>query len=312
MNLRTLLSCGLVSVWLVLAVGAADAQKKLSVRREMLVTTAWLAKALRQPNVVVLHVAAERKHYDDGHIPSARFLSTKDILVTRNGVANEFAAVADLQTVFAKLGVGDESRIVIYGENSGLAAARVYVTLDYLGHGQQAALLDGGLEKWKAEQRPVSTEAVTPGSANFTPRVRPAVKTEMATVRDLAWTAAHQPEPHVALLDARPAKQYSGEEAGGLARPGHLPGATSLYWMQHLVSAENPVLKPVTELQKLYETAGLKPGQLVVTYCRSGMQASHSYFTAKYLGYDVTLYDGSFGEWVTVETNEVIKGNAKK
>ena len=127
-----------------------------------------------------------------------------------------------------------------------------------------------------------------------------------------AWTAAQQAEPNISLIDARPAKQYTGEDAGGLSRAGHIPGAASLYWMQQLVSPENPVLKPVAELRKLYEEAGVKPGQLVVTYCRSGMQASHTYFTAKYLGYDVTLYDGSFGEWVSVEGTEVVKGNAKK
>ncbi len=283
-----------------------------SVRASMLVTTAWLAKQLNNPKVVVLHAAAERKHYDDGHVPGARFLSTREILTTRNGIANELPAVADLQKVFERLGLGDDARIVIYGENSGLTAARVYFTLDYLGHGARAALLDGGLEKWKAEKRAVSTQAVTPASAAFTPRVRPGVKVEVAAVRDLSWTAANQAAPNVALIDARPAKQYEGEDAGGLARPGHLPGAASLYWMQHLTSPENPVLKPVAELRKLYETAGVKPGQTVVTYCRTGMQASHSYFTAKYLGYDVMLYDGSFSEWVSVEGAEVVKGKEKK
>ncbi len=307
MKLHTL-ALGLL---LCLSVQQARAQSP-SVRASMLVTTEWLAKQLNNPKVVVLHAAAERKHYDDGHVPGARFLSTKEILTTRNGIANELPAVADLQKVFEKLGIGDEARIVIYGENSGLTAARVYFTLDYLGHGARAALLDGGLEKWKAEKRAVSTQAVTPTSAAFTSHVRPSVKVEVAAVRDLAWTAANQAAPNVALLDARPAKQYEGEDAGGLARPGHIPGAASLYWMQHLASPENPVLKPVAELRKLYEAAGVKPGQTVVTYCRTGMQASHSYFTAKYLGYDVALYDGSFSEWVGVEGTEVVKGKEKK
>jgi thiosulfate/3-mercaptopyruvate sulfurtransferase len=314
MNIRPFVQSCLAIALLSVALTQAAAQKQAApaVRSEMLVTTAWLAKQLNSPQVVILHAAAERKHYDDGHLPGARFLSTKAILTTRNGVANELPPVADLQKVFEQLGIGDEARIVIYGENAGLTAARVYFTLDYLGHGHRAALLDGGLEKWQAEQRDISTAVVTPARAPFTPRVRPEIKVELAAVRDLAWTAAQQRAPHVALLDARPAKQYTGEDAGGLARPGHIPGATSLYLMQHLVSPETPTLKPVAELRKLFADAGVKPGQTVVTYCRSGMQASHSYFTAKYLGYDVKLYDGSFGEWASVEGTEVVKGNEKK
>src|SRR5262247_4576020 len=91
----------------------------LKVRSEMLVSTDWLAKHIKDPNVFVIHVASERKHFDDGHIPGARFLSSKEILTTRNGVANELPDVADLQKVLERLGVGDTGRNVIYGENSG-------------------------------------------------------------------------------------------------------------------------------------------------------------------------------------------------
>jgi thiosulfate/3-mercaptopyruvate sulfurtransferase len=294
-----------------LAAGVAQAQSP-RVRSEMLAASDWLAKHLNDPKVVVLHVAAERKHYDDGHIPGARFLQTRELLTTRNGIANELPAVADLQKVFERLGVGDEARIVIYGDSSGLTAARVYFTLDYLGHGERAALLDGGLEKWKAEKREVSTQAATPASAAFTPRVRPRVKIELSAVRDAAWIAANVTAPNVALLDARPAKQYEGEDAGGLSRAGHIPGALSLYWMQHLTSNDNPALKSVAELRKLYESAGIKPGQMIITYCRTGMQASHAYFTAKYLGYEVAMYDGSMSEWVGVEGTEVVKGKERE
>lgn len=283
-----------------------------SVRAGMLVKTEWLAKQLNNPKVVVLHAAADRKHYDDGHVPGARFVSTREILTTRGGVANELPAVAELQKVFEKLGIGEEARVIVYGDNAGLTAARVFFTLDYLGHGARVALLDGGLEKWKVEKREVSTQAVPHASATFTPRVQRTVKVEVAAVRDLSWTAANQMAPNVSLIDARPAKQYEGEDAGGLTRAGHIPGAASLYWMQHLASPENPVLKSVAELRKLYEAAGVKPGQTVVTYCRTGMQASHSYFTAKYLGYEVTMYDGSFSEWVGVEGTEVVKGKERK
>lgn len=281
----------------------------LKVRSEMLVSTDWLAKHINDPKVFVIHVAADRKHYDDGHLPGARFLSSKEILTTRNGVANELPPVADLQKVFEQLGVGDAGRIVIYGENSGLLAARVYFTLDYLGHGDRAALLDGGIEKWKAEKLVIETQPVKPEPAKFTPRPRPQIIADLNAMRDLSWVAANVTTPNVAIVDARPEEQYIGNQT---QRSGHIPGAASVYWLTHLVSRENPAMKPPSELSKLYEAAGLKAAVSVVTYCNTGMQASHAYFTLKYLGYDVMMYDGSFSEWSKAEGAPVATGKDRK
>jgi thiosulfate/3-mercaptopyruvate sulfurtransferase len=275
----------------------------------MLVSTDWLAKHINDRDVFVIHVAAERKPFDDGHIPGARFLSSKEILTTRNGVANELPATADLQKVFEQLGVGDAGRIVIYGENSGLLAARVYYTLDYLGHGDRAALLDGGIEKWKAEKLPVETRPVKLEPAKFTPRPRPQIVAELDAMRDLSRTAANDADANVSIIDARPEEQYVGNQT---QRTGHIPGAANVYWLTHLLSKENPTMKPASELSKIYEAAGLKAGQKVITYCNTGMQASHAYFTLKYLGYDVMMYDGSFSEWSSAEGAQVVKGKEKK
>jgi thiosulfate/3-mercaptopyruvate sulfurtransferase len=282
---------------------------KQKVRSEMLVSTDWLAKHITDRDVFVIHVAADRKHYDDGHIPGARFLSSKEILTTRNGVANELPDVTDLRKIFEQLGVGDTGRIVIYGENSGLLAARVYFTLDYLGHGERAALLDGGIEKWKAENLKVETQPVKTEPVEFTPRPRPQIVAILDAVRELSQVAANDADAGVAIVDARPEEQYIGNQT---QRSGHIPGAASVYWMNHLVSRENPAMKPSSELSKLYEAAGLKAGQKVITYCNTGMQASHSYFTLKYLGYDVMMYDGSFSEWSKAEGAPVATGKGRQ
>lgn len=317
MSFNKLITGGMLSIAVVLALAmqTASAQKKQmqpALRAGMVVGTDWLAKHLGDRNLSIIHIAAEKKNYDDGHIPGARFLSIREILVTRNGVANELPPAADLKKTFEKLGIGETGRIIIYGENSGLMAARLYFTLDYLGHGDRAALLDGGLEKWKAEKREVSREDASFQAGAFTPRVRPGAVVEMARVRDLSWQSANIDPAGISLIDARPAAQYSGDDAGGLQRPGHIPGAVSLYWMQTLTSSESPTLKPVDELRKMYAGAGIKPGDLVVTYCRTGMQASHAYFTARYLGYNVTMYDGSMSEWLTSDSNPVVRGKERK
>lgn len=288
-------------------------EKQPSVRSEMVVSTDWLAAHLNDPKVVILHVARVRANYDEGHIPGARFAGWNEITASRDGVPNELAPVADLQKLFERLGIGEDSRIVLYGDNSGLTAARAYFTLDYLGHGGRAALLDGGLEKWMAERRAISTDMVETKSAKFTPHVRASAVTNLDVVRDLSWTATNLTSPSAVLIDARPVDEYTGTKPGeGIPRGGHIPGAASVFWMQNVVSKENPVLRSAAELRKLYEVAGAQQGRTILTYCRTGAQASHTYFTLKYLGYDVVMYDGSFFEWSNTEGAPVVVGRERK
>lgn len=283
-----------------------------AVRAHLLVSTDWLAKYLKDQKLVILHVGRDKAAYDAGHIPGARFLSLSDIVAPRDGVPNELPSADKLQQVFSRLGVGDDSRIVLYGEMSGLIAARAYFTLDYLGFGDKAALLDGGLEKWKAEKREISTAVPEIKVAKFTPRLNPKVLVVRDTVRDMSWVTSNVESPDVVLIDARPADDYTGAKAQSGARAGHIPGAENLYWMQQIVSRENPVLKPASELRKMFEEAGAASGKKVVTYCNSGMQASYSYFMAKYLGYDAALYDGSFSDWLRDASAPVVSGTTKK
>ncbi|MHB0968860.1 MAG: sulfurtransferase [Thermoanaerobaculia bacterium] len=276
-------------------------------QRDMIVSTEWLGRNLSARNVVVLHVGMDRKSYDAGHIPGARFVAVKEIATGRGDVLNELPPVETLVSVFERLGVANRSRIVLYGDMQGLTAARAWFTLDYLGHGERVALLDGGLEKWKAESRPLSTDDVTPVPAMFLPKLNPDVSVELQKAKDLSWQAVHVSSPQTVLVDARPRPQFVGTEPGeGVKRGGHIPGAKHLFWMDHVISKENPTLKSEAELRKMYEGIGAAKGKRIVTYCRTGVQASHSYFIAKYLGYDTAMYDGSFIEWSNAEGTEVV------
>jgi thiosulfate/3-mercaptopyruvate sulfurtransferase len=256
------------------------------------VSAASLAAELTDASVVILHVARDRSGHDAGHIPGARFLPLGALVVERDGVPNELPDPATLDSVFESLGVTDDSRVVLYGEP--LLAARAWFTLDYLGHGDRTTVLDGGVAAWQAAGHAVTKEApsaVTP-TARFTPRVRPEV------VVDAAWVAARLEAPGVAILDARPADEYSGEKAGeGVPRPGHLPGAGHLFWKATIASDADPRLVDSARLGALFAEAGAAPGDTVVTYCRTGVQASHLYLVARSLGYVVRLYDASYLDW---------------
>jgi thiosulfate/3-mercaptopyruvate sulfurtransferase len=263
-------------------------------RPEMLVTTAWLAENLSEPDVIVLCVDSTPEFYSKGHIPGARQIKLEDIAITRDGIPNELAPVETLQRVFGAAGVSNSSRVVLYGERFNLLAARAYFTLDYLGIAARVALLDGGLEKWTAERRALSTEIPQAKTTTLVVSPRPEILVDTKAMRELSQK---KPES-VTLVDARPTKEFTGEQRSeDVAKAGHIPGAKGLYWMDMLVSRQNPVLKPEAELRRMYSELNAKTDQPLVTYCRTGMQSSFDYFVAKYLGYDPSMYDASFFEW---------------
>jgi len=294
--MRTLAAALLATVAVAPPLAAQAPDRGAAGRRphpEYLVSTTWLADHLGGPAVVVLAVGHTDSLYRLGHVPGARFLPVSAVATTVGGVPNEFPAPEQLAATFRDLGVGDRARIVIYGDDPGLLAARTWVALDLLGQSARAAILDGGFARWRAEHRAVETAAGVPPARPFEWQWR----TE--GVVSAAWVRAHLGDSAVLLVDARPPDQYAGAAAD--ARSGHLPGARSLFWMNSLVSANDPVLKPAATLvaEQWGPAGALRPAvRTVVAYCRTGMQASHDYFVARYLGFpDVRLYDGSMAEW---------------
>lgn len=263
------------------------------VNEGMLVSAERLERRLGDNNLVVLHVGRDRAAYDDMHVPGARWLPLSSIVVERDGIPNELPPVEVLDSVFESVGVSDDSRVVIYGELGGLAAARAFFTLDYLGH-PNVALLDGGLEAWTAERRPDRTEGpVAPRRGSFTPRPRADV------VVSADWVREHLNDSTVVFIDARPEAEYRGTDPGaGITRPGHLPGAGHVFWRTALRGETDARLRSPDTVRAFWTLAGAEPGDTIVVYCRTGVQASHAYFQARWLGYDnVKMYDGSFIDW---------------
>ena len=293
MLLRAVLAAMLVSVTGAGLRGQSNGPgtSKPRLRSEMLVTTEWLASHLNDTDLVVLSVGATPEFYTRGHVPGARQILLSDIAITRDGIPNELPPAEKLRTVFAAAGVGNDSHVVLYGERANLMAARAYFTLDYMGIGRHASLLDGGIDKWRAEQRQISTEITTVRPAKLAIVTKQSILVDTARMRKLA-------EQRATLIDARPTKEFTGEQLSeDVRKAGHIPGATSLYWMDMLVSRENPVLRPEAELRQMYVQAHAVQGRPLVTYCRTGMQSSFDYFVAKYLGYEPAMYDASFYEW---------------
>ena len=280
---RTGLVCGLL-VLLALPLAAQ------TVRQDMLVQPDWLQRRLGA--VTLLHIG-DAAGYDAGHIPGAALVELSSLLVQRDGTPNELPPVDALERVFRAAGAGRRERIVVYSSDP-LLAARAWFTLDYLGQGDRASMLDGGLAKWLAAGYATSTTRERPRRGAFEARAVGARVTSLASIRERV-RLRHQ-LPCLVLIDARPTAQYSGEEAGpDVQRAGHIPGASNVPAPSNLDAAGS--FKPPDDLRVLYRWAGVTSDSANIVYCRTGIQASLTYFALRYLGYDVSLYDGSFVEW---------------
>jgi thiosulfate/3-mercaptopyruvate sulfurtransferase len=256
-----------------------------------LVSVDWLAEHLQDSSIVLLHVGMPTARASGEFIPGARFLNYQEIVQVRDSLIVEMPTIDELIEPLEVAGVSDGAMIILYGNPAHLPA-RAYVTLDYLGLGAQTAVLDGGLEAWKATEHPVVAIPAQGPRGLFTPIVRDDV------LVSAEWIEERLYDPTVALIDSRPEGEYNGSvpiRIGG--RAGHIPGARNLYWEDLLVAPENPVLLDFTDVQLQFVNAGADYGAIVVNYCYVGMRASYTYLIAKHLGYDARLYDGSWNEW---------------
>ena len=260
-------------------------------RESLLVSTRWLADHINDANLVVLAVG-EKADYDAGHIAGSRWIEYSSVGVKgQTGLTLELPPMDKLVEVFSQLGVSNDSRVVVYRLKDWLTqAARIIMTLDAMGLGQNAAMLDGNLATWKEEGRATTGDTVVARPGKLTPCPPSDV------ITDLNFVKANLHQAGVRILDARDPKIYRGETTRLGFPPGHIEGAGNVYW-SGLLDDKTGKLKPVEELEAKFRDAGVKPGDKVVTYCFIGQQASALYLFSRYLGYDTRLYDGSWDEW---------------
>ena len=267
-------------------------------RDTMVVSPAWLAQHLKDPDLVLLHVG-DKAEYAATHIPGARVLELKDISVsdpagTGSGLTLELPSPDTLREKLQALGISDGSRIVVYFGKDWLSpSTRAIFTLDHAGLGERVSLLDGGQPAWVREGGAVTADV---------PEVRPgtlsALKTR-DTVVNADFLRQHGQDPGLTIVDARDASFFEGTRSGG-RRPdapkfGHIPGAVSLPFSE--TTNDKVELRSADELQARFTAAGVKPGGTVVAYCHIGQQATAVVFAARTLGIKALLYDGSFEDW---------------
>ncbi len=263
---------------------------------ELVVSTQWLADHLNDPNLVIVHIGHDEGDYRAAHIPGARYLAMDKFATGQTPPGTELLPPDQLKKNLEEIGIGDHTRVVYYAPDWDPMATRLFFTMDYLGHGDQAALLDGGLDQWTREKRPTSTQSSSVQPGSLTVHLHPEIIAKMDYMKKLV----DHPEQDVVIVDARPSKRY---------RNGHLRGAESLYWENALVSEKEPLLKSPEQIRQLFIAAGVAGNKKAVSYCEVGLQASYVYLLARYLGFDAAMYDGSYSEWSDAK-QPVVRGDS--
>lgn len=260
-------------------------------RPEILVETEWLAEHLHDPGIRIVDLRrGGLEDYAQGHVPGAVNLLNGAIRDPENP-PTFLPSQQAFEKTMGGLGIGNDTRVVVYDERGGIYASRLWWILNYFGH-ERVALLNGGWVKWSAEGRPAATgEAPAVPAATFTARPHPRW---LATADDVLAAIG---KPGTKIVDARTTEEIEGRELRGIRRGGFIPSSIPVYWEDTFEPRLKTIL-PAEELRKLFSDRGILPEHKVIAYCQVGMRASHDLFALYLLGYDnLQNYYGSWEEW---------------
>jgi thiosulfate/3-mercaptopyruvate sulfurtransferase len=279
------------------------------VHPEYLIETAELAARLGDPKLVVLDstthlipdpritytVKPGREDFEKGHIPGAQFVDLQADLSDNTGRHGNLRFMMPSAEAFAaamgRLGVGEDSRVVLYSTTTPQWAARVWWMLRNYGF-DNAAVLNGGFQKWAREGRPVETGAARPRpAAEFT--VREDRKLMVGKEDVLAAIG----DPAISTINALSREQHTGTggnvygRVGRIAKSVNVPAAT-------LIDPATGAFLPAADIRAKFESVGAFDKPRVITYCGGGIAASTDALALVMLGHpDVRLYDASMSQW---------------
>ncbi|MBU6268442.1 MAG: 3-mercaptopyruvate sulfurtransferase [Sphingomonadales bacterium] len=266
---------------------------------DKLVTCAWLAEEMAACDLRIVDASwhlpdAERNsraEYLAAHIPGAVFMDLGDLVDSAAAVDNTLPPPEKFASRMQAMGLGDGSRIVLYDDSAVKSAARAWFMLRMFG-AQEVAILDGGLAKWKAENRPLESGDRQLRHRHFT------VWQDRRNLRDKTQVLANITSHEELLVDARGAARFEGtqpEPRPGIA-PGHVPGALNVPYGAMF----NPdgTWKDQQALRAVFEAAGVDLSRPIIASCGSGITACVLLFALHLLGIErASLYDGSWSEW---------------
>jgi thiosulfate/3-mercaptopyruvate sulfurtransferase len=274
---------------------------------EYLAETDWLAGHLNDPNVLVLdctthlipdpkityQVKPGREDFEQAHIPGAQFVDMlRDVSDTSQRLRFMRQSPEDFASAMRRFGVNSTTRVVTYSTANVWWATRLWWLLHEFGH-DNAAVLNGGWQKWRKEDRPVETGAARarPPGDFIVHEVRNLMVDKEAVQRAIGNGA-------ICTINALQPQQHTGTGGNSYGRPGRIRGSVNLP-AAHLLNPETNEFLPADELRKRFAAVGAMDKQ-VINYCGGGIAASADALALVMLGHrDVKLYDGSLSEWAS-------------
>ncbi|HXX32842.1 MAG TPA: sulfurtransferase [Thermodesulfobacteriota bacterium] len=268
-----------------------------------LIETRELFNLTDHPLLRIVDMRTSISDYLKDHIPGAVYLHFENLQIPGKGVPDQAPDRICVERLLGdNLGISNHMGIILYSEKSNPNATLLAWTLDYLGH-KKVGILNGGWEKWASERYPTTQTYPSLLPNKFFGKVI------RETTVEKKWIQDNLSARHVAIVDARHPRQYSGDE-GEEVRKGHIPGARNIFWETTLEGEEVRVWRKKEDLEKLFAESGVTRIKEIVVYSQRGREASHLYFTLKYfLGFPhVSLYRGSWIEWSADKTLPVKTG----
>lgn len=279
---------------------AALAPASASEKPHLLLTVDTLVGVMDREDAVTFFGAPNRLRIIDmrsleqfrrGHIPGAISLPYRGLVDPDARIAGALKPSSALAALLGDKGVDARSEIVLYDDEGGRRAARLFWLLDHLGH-QRVSLLDGGIQAWIATGRRIDVPR-KPSMADFVkgrgkhPRTRFVVNALPRRHASADTILQRRDDPDVAVLDVRPRTAF---------RKAHIPGARNLPW--HEVLSDRLNIRPADDVRVRLASIGVRPDKEVIVYGQTGETAAHAYFVLRFLGFDrIRLYERSWAEW---------------
>ncbi len=284
-------------------------EERLNDRKLRLIDATTFMKPLQDGQITL---TSGKESYDLGHIPGAVYA---DLLHDLSNPASNLPFTLPERDLFIEhmtnLGIGDEDTYTVIYDQGALVgvpvtapqwAARLRWQLKYEGV-ENIAVLEGGLQKWKEEGRPLSIERSTYPKAAFKGERKDEL---LATMEDVI---AGMEDDSVVLINSLSPEDFRGE-TDTYPRKGHIPGSTNVFFGCH-ANPETKTILPTEELRKNFEETGaLEPDKRVITYCGGGIAATWNALVLEQIGVkNVAVYDGSLNEWASREDLPLVTGN---
>jgi thiosulfate/3-mercaptopyruvate sulfurtransferase len=274
------------------------------------VSTDWVEDHLKDENIILVDTQPDIHDYLSEHLPTAVYLNENVLRITKHGLPSTYASNDVIQSIFRRIGLVSGSTVVVYsgkgtfkGWGDGLQQTMLAYTLARFGH-DDIAILDGGIDQWKQEQKPVSQVFPRFGNSNFYVKPREEYIVTMDDVKNI------KDQNDVLLLDARPANFYDGT-SGPWIRNGHIPGALNVPWKLFMDEANPYLLKPKDQINSIVDDFEITKDKSIICSCGTGREATAEFVLLKWLlNYPkVKLYEGSYTEWSAYPTNPIESRN---